>query len=668
MTKHEGRARWGGATTRRFLRQPMAVAGLATLAVMALMAVVYALFVPAGAATNQDGMPFQAPFGAAGLLGTDSLGRDVLMRMWGGTQVAAVTASVVLLVAMSLGVPVGVVAGYWGGRLDQLIMRVVDGVMSFPAIILAMAAVAVLGPGLMNALFIIGVIFAPRFARLARASTISVRHQGYVEAAIVAGLPRGRIITRHVLANIRGPLLVEMALTSGNAIGAEAALSFLGLGVQSPDPSWGNILSDGYRGIFLSPWLVVWPSVAIALTVLAFHAVGDGLTDALGIESRARRVRRRGAPGAGEAAAAAAAAGARAPAGSAVPATVVPSEAAQAAEADDTVLEIADLRVSVLAQSGWTPILRGVNLRLAPGEIHGLVGESGSGKTMAGQALMGMIPPDTARMRAARFALDGRDLRGLSSRAMADVRGNDIAMIFQDPMSSLNPSFKVGEQIAETVRRHTGASRRAAWAKAVEMLRLMHIPSPSRIADSYPHQLSGGMRQRCVIAMALSCDPKVLIADEPTTALDVTIQAQILDLIKEKSHELNMAVLFVTHDLGVVAHVCDRVSVMYAGQIVETGPVDDIFARPTHPYTRALHDATPRLDTSAPAVAALPGGPPQFDELPPGCSFAPRCGWSTHACTTGSIQLEPTATGSARCIRHHELDLGRTPRKELSRG
>ncbi|GAA1634168.1 dipeptide/oligopeptide/nickel ABC transporter permease/ATP-binding protein [Georgenia ruanii] len=666
MTKHEGRNRWGGAGIRRFMRQPMAIAGLAALAVMALMAAVYGLFIPGGAATNQDGMPFQAPLGAAGLLGTDSLGRDVLMRMWGGTEVAAVTASVVLLVAMSLGVPVGVVAGYWGGRLDQVIMRVVDGVMSFPAIILAMAAVAVLGPGLMNALFIIGVIFAPRFARLARASTISVRHQGYVEAAIVAGLPRRRIITRHVLANIRGPLLVEMALTSGNAIGAEAALSFLGLGVQSPDPSWGNILSDGYRGIFLAPWLVVWPSVAIGLTVLAFHAVGDGLTDALGIESRVRRVRRRGAPVAGEAAAAVAAAGSPAPAGSTARA-VIPPSSEQAPAADDTVLEVADLRVSVLAQSGWTPILRGVDLRLAPGEIHGLVGESGSGKTMAGQALMGMIPPDTARMRAARFALDGRDLRGLSSRAMADVRGNDIAMIFQDPMSSLNPSFKVGEQIAESVRRHTGASRRVAWAKAVEMLRLMHIPSPSRIADCYPHQLSGGMRQRCVIAMALSCDPKVLIADEPTTALDVTIQAQILDLIKEKSQELNMAVLFVTHDLGVVADVCDRVSVMYAGQIVETAAVEDIFARPTHPYTRALHDATPRLDTIAPAVAALHGGPPQFDELPPGCSFAARCAWASDACAASPVLLEPTATGSTRCIRRQELDLALIPQKELSR-
>jgi peptide/nickel transport system permease protein len=658
MTHPQSTPHTGGQTVRRFFRLPLPAGGFVVLLLLVLSAVVFRLLAPAGAATAQDGLPFQAPFGNAGPLGTDSLGRDVLMRMLGGTEVAMLTAFIVLAVSMGIGVPLGVIAGYLGGRTDQIIMRVTDGVMSFPAIILAMAAVAVIGPGLVNAMIIIGFIFAPRFARLARASTLSVRQQGYVEAAIVAGLPTGRIMRRHVLANIRGPLLVEMALTSGNAIAAEAALSFLGLGVQAPDPSWGNILSDGYRGIYLSPWLVVWPSLAIGLTVLAFTVIGDGLREAVGIESRSRRRPRKlrdelqlGSP-------------IEHPEPSVEP---IRADADRGSFGERVVLEVEALKVEVLGDQGWLPIVRDVDLRLEAGRVLGLVGESGSGKSMTGQALMGIVPPDMGRVSSRRLLLDGRDISALSARQMADLRGNDIAMVFQDPMSSLNPSFKVGEQIAETVRRHTRVSRRAARAKAVEMLRLVHVPSPERVAAAYPHELSGGMRQRCVIAMALSCDPKVLIADEPTTALDVTIQAQILELIKEKSRELDMAVLFITHDLGVVADICDRVSVMYAGQIVESGPVGEIFARPAHPYTRALHDATPRLDTGAPAIAALRGGPPSFGDLSHGCSFAPRCAFALEACTSRPIPLERDGVGIVRCIRHDQLNLT-PPGRELLHG
>ncbi|MEO5902089.1 MAG: ABC transporter ATP-binding protein, partial [Ilumatobacteraceae bacterium] len=243
-------------------------------------------------------------------------------------------------------------------------------------------------------------------------------------------------------------------------------------------------------------------------------------------------------------------------------------------------------------------------------------------------------------------------------RRLEDIRGDDIGMIFQEPMTSLNPAFTVGQQIAEMVRRHRGGSRKEANARAVEMLRRVGIPSPAKRAREYPFQFSGGMRQRVMIAMALACDPKLLIADEPTTALDVTIQAQVLDLLRDMQQEFGMSLIFITHDLGVVADICDRVVVMYAGRVVETASIDDLYFRPAHPYTEGLLTAMPQIGTRSGRLASIPGSTPVPSSLPSGCAFHPRCPYAIEACTSGDVELVELGNGrSSRCIRVGDLSL-----------
>jgi len=321
-------------------------------------------------------------------------------------------------------------------------------------------------------------------------------------------------------------------------------------------------------------------------------------------------------------------------------------------------LSVQDLTVEFAVRGAWQPVVTGVSFDVQPGQVVALVGESGSGKSVSCFALL-RLHGESGRTSSGRVLLDGRDLLTLSEREMADVRGNEIAMIFQEPMTSLNPAFTVGAQIAEVVRRHRGVSRADARKRAVEVLDLVGIPrAASRVGD-YPHQFSGGMRQRVMIAMALSTDPRMLIADEPTTALDVTIQAQILDLVKDLARDFGMGVLLVTHDLGVVADACDQVVVMYAGQVVERAECFDLFARPRHPYTAGLMRSLPRVDGVG-GIEIIPGTPPMPDQFPVGCRFSPRCAHSVAACDDAPIPLTQRETGgTVRCLRAGELDLRR---------
>jgi oligopeptide/dipeptide ABC transporter ATP-binding protein len=301
---------------------------------------------------------------------------------------------------------------------------------------------------------------------------------------------------------------------------------------------------------------------------------------------------------------------------------------------------------------GATRVLEDVSLHLGEGEVLGVVGESGSGKSMTALAVMGLLP-EGGRVAAGRILFEGRDVTRLPEREMLKLRGERVAMIFQEPMTSLNPVFTVGEQIGEVLRFHRGLTRGAARAEAVRLMSLVEIPAAERRVDDYPHQLSGGQRQRVMIAIALACRPKLLIADEPTTALDATVQAGILDLLRGLRRELGMAVLLITHDLGVVSDFADRVAVMYAGRVVETGPAEAIFSRPEHPYTRALLAAIPRLTGMIGALPAIPGTVPPPFALPPGCRFAPRCPHAEAACTAAPPPLiglgEPGR--AAACIR-----------------
>ncbi|MBM3674755.1 MAG: ABC transporter ATP-binding protein [Actinobacteria bacterium] len=320
-------------------------------------------------------------------------------------------------------------------------------------------------------------------------------------------------------------------------------------------------------------------------------------------------------------------------------------------------LEVAGLTVEFGTRHGPLPVVEDVGFSVGRGETVGLVGESGSGKSVSSLAVMGLIPPRLGRVRADVLRFDGRDLLALERREQRALRGSEIAMIFQEPMTSLNPVFTVGNQIAEAVRAHRRCPRKQAWAHAVEMLDRVGIPDPHRRVRDYPHAFSGGMRQRAMIAMALANDPRLLIADEPTTALDVTIQAQILDLLRTLQRENGLSVVFVTHDLGVVAEICERVVVMYAGQVVEQAGVGALFATPRHPYTEGLLASMPQLAVPGDALVVIPGQVPNPDAWPEGCRFAPRCAHVAPGCEDGPVALRDAGSTRSRCVRAEELSL-----------
>lgn len=318
--------------------------------------------------------------------------------------------------------------------------------------------------------------------------------------------------------------------------------------------------------------------------------------------------------------------------------------------ADAPLLEVEDLSVSFVSREATVTAVNGATFSLRPGEVLCLLGESGSGKSVTLRALMRLLP-DRARV-AGRVHVSGQDVLALQGRALRDFRGGSVAMIFQEPMTALDPVYTIGQHLTEAIRRHTDLNRVQARARALSLLQLVRIPSPERRLDAYPHELSGGLRQRAMIALALSCSPRLLLADEPTTALDATVQIQVLVLLRRLQAELGMGTVFVTHDLGVAAEIADRVAVMYAGRVVEEGPVADVLSRPAHPYTAGLlrstvHDQAPDED-----IAAIPGSPPDLRRLPPGCSFAPRCSLVMPACRAEfPPPVHPAPDRTARCLR-----------------
>jgi peptide/nickel transport system ATP-binding protein len=317
------------------------------------------------------------------------------------------------------------------------------------------------------------------------------------------------------------------------------------------------------------------------------------------------------------------------------------------ARGSDHLLEIRGLQTDFATDDGTVRAVDGVDLTIDRGETLGIVGESGCGKTVTALSALKLIAMPPGRIAGGQIFWLGRDLVPLGPAAMRRIRGKEIGIVFQEPMTSLNPVYSVGEQVAEAIREHEGLGRRAAFDRAVEMLALVHIPNPARRARDYPHQFSGGMRQRVMIAMALSCSPQLLIADEPTTALDVTIQAQILDLLGEMKSRFGTAIMLITHAMGVVAETAQRVAVMYAGRIVEEAPVEELFARPRHPYTQGLIRSIPRLDRAGAKtrLQAIPGTVPSLSDLPPGCRFAPRCGFAMPVCTRAVPPLREVAPG-----------------------
>jgi peptide/nickel transport system permease protein len=586
---------------------------------------------------------------AAHLLGTDDLGRDVLSRLIFGARVSLRASLQVVLGALLLGVPIGLVSGYFGGRIDNLLMRSMDALMSLPPLILALAIAGVLGPGLTNTMIAISIVMVPSFARLIRGQTLAVREEGFVEASISIGSPTGWILRRRILPNVASPLLVQTSIALGTALIVEASLSYLGLGIQPPQPSWGGMLRRAYDDVFAGGWLLFVPGAAIAATVLAFNALGEGLRDALALGAGVGAAGRWGRLGLTTS-------GARSAKGSLEKSVERPSE--RAVEQREIVLDVRGLCVEFETAGGPQRVVEDVSFSIRRGQTLGLVGESGSGKTVTALSIMRLIPSPPGRVVAGSVRLGGTELLDLPLAQMRALRGNRVAMVFQDAMTSLNPALTIGYQLVEAVRLHRDMRRADAGQRALELLQRVQIADPLRRMRDYPHQLSGGMRQRVMIAMALAGEPDLLIADEPTTALDVTVQAQILDLLRELQDELGLAMLFVTHDLGVIAQICDEVSVLYAGQIVEHCDVATLFHHPSHPYTEGLLAAMPSLENSDESLYGIPGNIPSPRRMPSGCRFHPRCPYVEDSCRTrepSPIELE---TGQqTRCLRHSEIEL-----------
>ncbi|WP_102225364.1 dipeptide/oligopeptide/nickel ABC transporter permease/ATP-binding protein [Acidimangrovimonas sediminis] len=575
-------------------------------------------------------------------LGTDDLGRDVLSRLIVGCRIAIIAAAEATSIAILLGVPLGLFVGYRGGWWDWSVMRLVEAIMSIPGIMVAIVIIAILGPGLHRAMIALGILFSTSFLRLARGVVLSEREEVYVRSARVVGTGDARILIRHIFPNVAPPLIVQATLTVGAVLLAEAGLSFIGIGVQPPNASWGTMLNTAASYMQLDWFLAIPPGVALVLTVLSINLLGDVLRDRIG-RGIAVPAARPKAPK-------------RPP--KTAPAAGAPGRRPSPVPAPDAVLDVAGLDVVVTAGAGdEVPVLSDLGFSVRKGETLGLVGESGSGKTITGLAILRLIGT-TGRITRGRITLNGRDISDLSERQMREVRGKEIAVVFQDPTTSLNPAFTVGEQIAEILRTRAGLSRRAAMARAVELIGRVGIPNPAERARAYPHELSGGMAQRIAIARALSCNPSVLIADEPTTALDVTVQQEILDLFRDLQEEFGMAIIFVTHDLAVAADICDRIAVMYAGEIVEEAPVDTLFSAPRHPYTAGLLAASPHGATRNPPLPTIPGTVPRPGAWPEGCRFAPRCPHAAPACDAAI----PLGDGGhrVRCIRADTLDLRRS--------
>ncbi|MBK0327998.1 dipeptide/oligopeptide/nickel ABC transporter permease/ATP-binding protein [Rhodobacteraceae bacterium F11138] len=572
---------------------------------------------------------FQTPFSPGHLLGTDHLGRDQLSRLLHGTRLSLAVGIAAAAIAGFVGSAIGIIAGYFGGRVDNMIMRGVDMLMAFPYILLALAIVAALGPGLMNALIAVAAVNVPFFARNIRGITVGLAEREFIDAARLAGMGHTRIILSELLPNVLPVIIIAMSTTVGWMILETAGLSFLGLGSQPPQADLGSMLGEARSALISHPFTSVVPGVMIFLIVMSINLLGDGVRDALDPRLRSGALSRPRAT------------------------TLVQRNDPVPAATED-LLAIQDLQTQFHAGNRVYKAVGGVSLSVSPGECLGLIGESGSGKSVTALSVMGLVasPPGVITGGAVRFR--GDDLIGAPYETLRRKRGDRVAYIFQDPLATLHPLYTVGDQLIEAIQSHHAVSRSAARDKAIRLFKAVRIPNAESRVGNYPHEMSGGMRQRVGIAMALANDPDVIIADEPTTALDVTVQAQILALLDDLRRDRGLAIIFITHDFGVVGQLCDRVAVMYAGRIVEQGPTQSVLETPAHPYTKRLIACVPELGRGRRELAAIPGLPPSVEALPPGCAFAPRCTKAQDDCRSGQIALTGSYPRAVRCLHPEE--------------
>ncbi len=592
-----------------------------------LVVVLGAVFAPL---LTQDplatGVPARAP-GADHWFGTDRAGRDVFARVVHGARYSLVIGLGATLLALVLGSALGALAATSRRLADESVMRTLDVVMSFPPIALAAVLVAVFGPSIPVIIFTIAFVYSPSLARVVRANVLEQYGEDYVAAEQVIGARRTYIVARHVAINCAAPVLVFATVMVADSIIFEASLSFIGAGVQDPDPSWGSVLAYG-RQILLSGgwWATLFPGLCVLVTVLALNVLSEGMTDAAASPDRSRTG---GADSDDDLAAASAPVADEAEVDAALTELATRLEAMEPAVpplAEDVpeLLVVRDLSIRFPDRYGDTRVVDGISFTVREGETLGLVGESGCGKSITSLAIMGLLARNAEAEGEIRYR--GRDLLKLSPKERRALMGPEIAMVYQDAMSSLNPSVLIGTQLKWLTSR--GGTRTPA-----ELLELVGL-SPERTLRSYPHELSGGQRQRVLIAMALSRSPRLLIADEPTTALDVTVQAQVVELLIKLRDELGFAMVLVSHDLALVGDLAHRVAVMYAGQVAEAGDTRALLTDPAHHYSRGLLGSVVSLESGAERLHQIRGVVPAPRAFGAGCRFVSRCAAATDLCAT----------------------------------
>ncbi|AGL19017.1 dipeptide ABC transporter ATP-binding protein [Actinoplanes sp. N902-109] len=613
---------------RRLVRHRGALAGLTVVVLLFVLAFAGPQLTP-WSYHDIDYTALRQPPSATHWWGTNGIGQDTFAQTVRGLQKSLLIGLAVAVTATALAALVGAVAGYFGGRLERGLLLIVDVLLIFPSFLI----ISIISPRLRSGGWVAFIGLLALFgwmisARVVRTLTVSLKERQFVRAAQFMGVRPLTVVFRHILPNTASFLIIDATIAAGGAVMAETSLSYFGFGVQPPDVSLGTMIADGTAAAVTYPWLFFFPAILLIVFVIAVNLIGDGLRDAIDPASGTTR------------------AAARKPVRRAV--TTRPS-------GTDAVLDVRDLHIAFPAATGPAPVLRGVDLTVRRGEVLGIVGESGSGKSVTALAALGLLPAEATVTGS--ITITGEQVIGADRRALNRLRGRRAAIVFQDSLSAFTPVYRIGEQIAEAILAHRDIGRAAARRRAVELLALVGIADPELRAQAFPDEFSGGMRQRAMIAMAIANDPDLIIADEPTTALDVTVQAQILDVLHTAQRETGAALVLISHDLGVIARMADRVAVMYAGRVVETATAEELFARPLMPYTLGLIGALPTLDTTpGRRLVPIPGAFAGGDHT--GCPFAGRCPMAEPACRAA----EPALTGApdhlVACRRAPEIAAG----------
>ncbi|MGA0943836.1 MAG: dipeptide/oligopeptide/nickel ABC transporter permease/ATP-binding protein [Methylophilaceae bacterium] len=569
---------------------------------------------------------FMVPFEGGHILGTDHLGRDLLSRLLWGTQLSLAVGFAAAFIAATFGSILGAIAGFYGQKTDNIIMRFIDMLMAFPYILLALAIVAALGPGLFNALIAVALVNIPFFARNIRGVTVTLANKEFIEAARLSGMSNFRILIVEIFPNLLPMIVIAMSTTVGWMILETAGLSFLGLGSQPPQADLGSMLGEARSALITNPHTSFVPGIMIFCIVMGINLFGDGVRDALDPRLKKGSLIRP------------------------LPQTIYEGGDTQP-QPSTKLLSVQNLSTQFHVNQDIYQSSNDVSFEIQEGECLGLIGESGSGKSVTALSITSLVASPPGVIKKGSVNYKNQNLLALPYEELRSIRGNKISYIFQDPLTTLHPLHTIGDQLLEALQAHDSElSASESISKSKELLKSVQIPNPDNVWDVYPHQLSGGMRQRVCIAMALINDPELIIADEPTTALDVTVQAQILNILNSLRKERKLSILFISHDFGVISQLCDRVIVMYAGSIVEEGPVKNIMQQAAHPYTSELIKCVPQLGNKEHALYSIPGNPPSLNQLPEGCAFANRCKHKQDQCLKGSVPVSSKDNRSYKCF------------------